>query len=72
MTIEIQDNREEWLIKLGREYAAAVQEVECAKSGLQIAVGRLRKIEEDIARIGGYINDAAKEREVLKNNKETF
>lgn len=61
MTIEITDNRQEWLIKLGEELAVAVREEQAARESHEEAYRRVRKIQKDIASIGGYIVDRRKE-----------
>lgn len=58
MTIEIEDNRQEWLINLGEQYAAAVQAETTAETAYRKAVAQRMKIANDIAQIGGYIIDA--------------
>ena len=57
MTITIQDNREPWLIELGRELAEAVEEERIAQEAARKASEKRMRITEDIARIGGYINN---------------
>ena len=57
MQITIQDNREPWLIQMGRELAEAV-EAECiAQEAAREATEKRMRLVEDIARIGGYINN---------------
>ena len=58
MTIEITDNRQEWLIGLGEKLATAIQEEERCECEYRVATDRRRKIEDEIRRIGGYILEA--------------
>lgn len=57
MTIEISDNREQWLIGLGKKYAAAVARENDARAAYDTAVKERIRLGEEIARIGGYINE---------------
>lgn len=61
MTIEIQDNREAWLIRLGKDYAVAVSEESVAQKKYEAARLERIRIGNEIARIGGYVVEAAKE-----------
>lgn len=63
MMVAIRDNREEWLMRLGKEYAkAAAREAE-TKFIHETAVKHRMEVADEIARIGGYINEAAAKRE---------
>lgn len=57
MTITIQDNREPWLIEMGRELAEAVKAERVAQEAARKATEKRMRIVKDIAQIGGYINN---------------
>lgn len=58
MSIDITDNRQEWLINLGEEYARATQQRFVAEEAFRRAREEQERIAGDIARIGGYILEA--------------
>ena len=55
MIIEITDSRQEWLIDLGEKLAIAVRDEEIARQLHEEAYAKVRAIQDDIVRIGGYI-----------------
>ena len=57
MMIEIEDNREPWLIALGRKLAVAIEAEEEARKRHDEAMEKRMEIEKEIVRIGGYINE---------------
>ena len=62
MMIRLDDVREPWLVKLGKDYSKAVAREADTKFIYETAVKHRKEIEEAISRIGGHINQVADEK----------
>lgn len=61
MKIDITDNRQEMLIKLGEKLAKASNDERIARELHEESYRKLREIEDEIIRIGTYIIEAREE-----------